>query len=124
MENIILIIISSVIAIYLNLVASYHVLCVDTLAKNQRILQLMLTWLIPIFGSIIVVCFHLSDKDYVKEQKNQKAISNKFINLITLVAFTAGSGGSVVGIHDVSSGDYGGFDSGSGDGGGCGGGDG
>lgn len=104
-----------VFVMYLNCVATYHVLNSGAYGRRQRIYQLLLAWLVPIFGSIVVTLFALSDKDYVKEQKDDKAPSAKLIRFLTLAAFAAGSGGSVAGAGDNG---FDGDGSGSGGGGG------
>ena len=105
-------------ALYLNIVAMYHLLSIDSQSKKQKILQGLVIWMVPIFGAVLVSSFHLSDKDYVKEQKSRKGLSPKIVNLLTFVAFAAGYGGTIAGIHDSGSNDFGGYDSGGGDSGG------
>lgn len=104
---------------YLNVVATYHVLHVETLEKEQITYQLAIVWLIPIIGSVIISGFHLSDKDYIRaqKQKQKQKPTNSLINMLVLITFfRAGSSGDLPGIHDTSGNSFNGFDSG-GDGG-------
>jgi hypothetical protein len=108
----------SILVLYLNFVASYHVLNVDSLEKDQRIYQLLIVWLIPMLGSVIIASFHLSDKDYVRDQKKIKTPGSAIINLFVFITFAkVGSSGYISGANDDGGIDTGGYDS-AGDGGG------
>lgn len=103
---------------YLNVVATYHVLHVETLEKEQIKYQLAVVWLIPIIGSVIISGFHLSDKDYIRAQKQKQKPTSSLINVLVLITFfRAGSSGNLPGIHDTNDSSFDRFDSG-GDGGG------
>ncbi len=109
----------SIFVLYLNVVASYHVFKVDSLEKDQRIYQLLIVWLIPILGSVIIASFHLSDKDYVRDQKKIKTPGSSIINLFVFITFAKmGSSGYIPGANDGGGIDPGGYDSGADGGGG------
>ena len=114
-----LIIFFAAIVIYLNIVATYHAWSIDYFSKAQRLLQSLLIWVFPILGSVTMIGFYFSDKDYINEQKVKKRISKKIINLLTFITFFSGSGGGINGACESSDNNSGGFDSCGGDGGDC-----
>ena len=116
-ENGIIIFIASII-IYLNIVATYHVINSGSYDSAQKKFQLLLSWLVPLIGSVVVISFALSDKEYVRVQKDKKGPPAKIIRLITLAAFFGASNSSV-----SASGDNGNDITGGGNSGGSGGGD-
>ena len=82
---------------YLNLVATYHIFKSEFYDKEQRKYQLVLAWLLPLLGSIIVIGFAISEKEYIKVVKQEKGLSPNIIRLLTFTAFASGSGGPVSG---------------------------
>ena len=101
----------SAIVIYLNIVATCHVWRIDSFSTTQRLLQSLLVCLVPLLGSILMIGFHLSDKDYVNEQKIQKGMSQKLMNVFMFVSFSTASSGNIVGINELGGHDYGRSDS-------------
>lgn len=100
--------------IYLNLVATYHILRIGYLPTFQRVVQLVIVWLVPLFGATVFICFHFSDKDYIRDEKLRSGFGRSLLSLVIFAGFV-GTTGTVPGEQDGGA-DYGAF--GSGDGGG------
>ncbi len=46
-----------IIIFYINIVASYHLLCAHCYDSIQKSIQLLIIWLVPIIGGIVVMAF-------------------------------------------------------------------
>ena len=77
--------------LYLNLVATYHILRFPHITTTQRGLQLAIAWLIPFVGAVLLTCLHLSDPDYVW---SERAKNSGIRNLLSWVTFAGGVGHS------------------------------
>jgi len=116
--NILIVLFTTIsIALYLNIIATYHVWNADAFSATQRVLQSFLIWFIPILGAIIIINFHLSDKDYVNDQKSRKGKWHRAMSFISLGDFEVKSNSNICGdSHDTNSHGCGNYDSGAGDG--------
>ena len=111
--------------VYLAVVASYHAITSDAYHSHQKRFQILLSWLLPIIGSLLVVLVALSDREHVRAITDNTNLPTPLFRLITLAAFSGSVG--LTGYHNGSSaadgagwdGYDGGSDGGGGDGGGA-----
>jgi len=102
------------------MVATYHVLKSDSYESLQKKIQISVAWLFPILGSVVIIVFALSDKEYVRELKSNSSLPARIFSLFSLAAFSS-MGGSIASASDNNSdsgdiGGNGGDSSGGGDG--------
>jgi hypothetical protein len=106
---------------YLAIVASYHALLSDGYDNRQKAFQLILAWLLPILGSLLVLLVALSDREHVRTITDNSKLPTPLFRLLTLSAFSGSVG--LTGYDDGSTGTgWDGYDGASD--GGCGDGDG
>ena len=89
MNNPIFLITIVILAVYLNLVATFHLSKNEGYEIAQKMFQALLVWLIPFLGSLIIIRASVSDREYIKALRKQKwaaAPLGKMISL-TLLAF-------------------------------------
>lgn len=116
--------------IYLAVVASYHAITSDAYHSKQQRLQVLLSWSLPIMGSLLVILVALSDREHVRANTDNTSLPTPLFRLLTLTAFSGSVGltdydngsSSSDGVgwngHDGAS-DGGGSDGGGSDGGGA-----
>ncbi|MCG7940578.1 MAG: hypothetical protein N0C88_17255 [Candidatus Thiodiazotropha lotti] len=102
--------------IYLNVVATIHLVRSDMYSSGQKVAQLALIWLIPIIGAAFVVMLLMEEACAEKRNLRGNSFIIRFLMLSFIFSNAAADGDAS---EAIESSDIGGFDSGGGgDGGG------
>jgi hypothetical protein len=109
---------------YLAIVANYHTAVSDSYSRQQKRLQILLAWSVPVLGSLLIILVALSDREHVRTIMTSSRLPSPLLRIVMLTAFSGSIGltGYEAGSSDFGSSSWGGYDGGGDGGGGDGGG--
>ncbi len=78
--------------VYLAVVANYHTHASASYSRQQKRLQFLLAWALPVLGSMLIILVALSDREHVRTIMTHSKLPSPLLRIVTLTAFSGSVG--------------------------------